>query len=874
MTWSISKRNILISCLAFFLAVTCAWAQTGTTSLRGVVSDKTGATVANAKVTLTNSGQGLKREFSTNGAGEYEFLALPPGNYSLTVEMAGFRRYEQKSLQLLVNVPTTANVVLEVGTTTETVEVSAQAVTLNTTDASLGNAFNENQVKQLPLEGRNVPDLLSLQAGVVYTGNRSDIDVDQDTRSGSVNGARSDQSNVTVDGIPVNDSGGHAFTSVLPVTLDSVQEFRVTTTNYNADQGSTSGAQVALVTKSGTNEFHGSVYEYLRNTYTSANDFFIKTAELQSGNPNEPPELIRNVFGASLGGPIIKNRLYLFLNYEGTRRAEESSQVATVPSDALRAGYVQYLCADATQCPGGQQLQLTSSSGKSYTYSVPAGYTALSPTQIQGMDPLALGPNPVSMSYFKSYPSPNDTTVGDGVNYSGFRWAAPIHDDKNWYIAKLDYNITADAKQRLSVSGALANESNPQTPFLPSAPTGSLFDYTAAQNTFVDFNKGLIFNYSSVLTQTLVNDFRYGFIRESYGNIGDSNQEYIIMRGLSQGVTRSSTFQRPANTFADDLSKTHGTHTLQFGTQLAFIRSPQSNTSNSFSDGVTNASWLNDSGMLVKSDSPFNPSNNINPATGNPYPAGSASFANSYDFPMIALLGMVTEDDATYNYLKNGNVLAQGSPVTRHFAFDSYEFYGQDQWKVKPNLTVTYGLRYSLFPAPWETTGLQVAPSPALGPWFNQRGHDMENGIPSNEDPSISFNLAGPANGGKPGLYKLDPKDFGPRFAFAYSPKPSGGLLRSLFGDGGKTTIRGGFGIVYDRIASGLLDTFNTSGSFGLATTLSNPAGIETAGCAPRLTSLTSIPAMDLGCPGNGGAPAQILLPAPPGQFPQTFPRV
>src|SRR5208282_4255635 len=254
MTWSTVKRNLLSLSVVLLFFENCAWGQTGTTSVRGVVIDKTGATVANAKVTLTNAGQALKREMATNSSGEYEFLALPPGNYSLVVELAGFRRYEQKSLQLLVNVPTTANVTLEVGTTTETVEVSAQAVTLNTTDASLGNAFNENQVKQLPLEGRNVPDLLSLQAGVVYTGNRSDIDVDQDTRSGSVNGARSDQSNVTVDGIPVNDSGGHAFTSVLPVTLDSVQEFRVTTTNYNADQGSTSGAQVALVTKSGTNE--------------------------------------------------------------------------------------------------------------------------------------------------------------------------------------------------------------------------------------------------------------------------------------------------------------------------------------------------------------------------------------------------------------------------------------------------------------------------------------------------------------------------------------------------------------------------------------------------------------------------------------------
>src|SRR6267154_695521 len=289
---------ILLVCL---LVTISASAQVGTTSLRGTVIDKTGAAVGGAKVTLANAAQALQRELMTSQTGEYEFPALAPGGYTLTIEKAGFRKFEQKSLQLQVNLPATVNITLEIGTTSEVVEVSASAVTLNTTDASLGIAFNENQVKQLPMEGRNVPDLLSLQAGVLYTGNRADINVDVDTRNGAVNGARSDQSNITLDGMPVNDSGGHAFKSVLPTTLDSVQEFRVTTTNYNADQGGSSGAQVALVTKSGTNAFHGSAYEYHRNTYTSANDYFVKSAELQAGQPNEAPKLIRNIFGASVG---------------------------------------------------------------------------------------------------------------------------------------------------------------------------------------------------------------------------------------------------------------------------------------------------------------------------------------------------------------------------------------------------------------------------------------------------------------------------------------------------------------------------------------------------------------------------------------------
>ena len=867
------KRSLSVGLVVFLLSVTCAWAQVGTTSIRGGVTDKTGAAVVGARVTLSSAVQALQRETQTNQVGEYEFLGLPPANYALTVEMANFRKFENKNIQLLVNLPATINVTLEIGSATEVVEVSAQAVTLNTTDSSLGIAFNENQVKELPMEGRNVPDLLSLQAGVLYTGNRSDINVDIDTRNGAVNGARSDQSNISLDGMPVNDSGGHAFTSVLPVTLDSVQEFRVTTTNYNADQGGSSGAQVALVTKSGTNAFHGSAYEYHRNTYTSANDYFVKSAELQAGNPNVPPKIIRNVFGTSVGGPILKDRFYFFVNFEGTRRAEAASAVRTIPTDSLRDGVVQYLCQtlpdgspDTKTCPGNT---VSGVSGKTYT-AIP-GNQVLGPNEIKQMDPLGIGVNNAAMAYFNAFPHPNDASVGDGFNYSGFRFASPLSDTKNWYIGKLDYNVTKDAKQRLSLSGALANESSPQDQYLPSSPAGSLFNYTNARHTLLDYSRGVIANYSSVITNRVVNNFRYGFIRESIGNAGDSDQTYIIMRGITQGVTRSQSFQVPSHNFSDDLSWTRGKHTLQFGGTISRFRNPRVSTLNSFSDGATNASWLDVSGF-AGTGAAFDPS-----VSG--FPGVDGSFANSYDFPLIALLGMVTEDDATYNYLKDGSVLAQGAPVTRHFAVDTYEMYAQDSWKFRPNLTVTFGLRYSLTSPPWETNGLQVAPCQLqgstckeldLGSWFDQRGQNMRQGIPSNQDPLVSFELAGPANGGKPGFYKWNKKDLGPRLALAWTPRPHSGLLKSLFGEGDKTVIRAGAAVVYDRNGSGLLQTFDSAGSFGLSTGLSNPAGIESGDCAPRLTDMHVIPSTDLGC--GGAPPQQILLPAPPGQFPQTFP--
>jgi len=226
------------------LTSSLAWGQ-ATTSLRGIVSDQSGAVIPNVKVTLTNTATGFERTTTTGADGSYEFVQALPGTYRLVVEVEGFRKLQRDNVQLLVNSPATVNVSLEVGRRTDTVSVTAEAPLLNTTDASLGIAFNENQVKQLPFESRNVVDLLSLQPGVAYTGNRPDIDLNVDTRSGAVNGAHSDQSNVTLDGVDVNDQGnGYAFTSVLPVTLESVQEFRVTTTNYNAGQGRASGAQV------------------------------------------------------------------------------------------------------------------------------------------------------------------------------------------------------------------------------------------------------------------------------------------------------------------------------------------------------------------------------------------------------------------------------------------------------------------------------------------------------------------------------------------------------------------------------------------------------------------------------------------------------
>ena len=834
-------------------------AQTGTTSVRGNVSDKTGAAIAGAKVTITNTAQALERETESGTSGDYSFLALPPGSYNLSVEKAGFRPFQRTNVELLVGVPVTSNVTLDVGTISERVEVSGEAATVNTTDASLGNAFSETQVKELPLESRNVPDLLSLQAGVLYTGNSPDINTLVDTRSGAVNGARSDQSNVTLDGIPANNKGANAFTSVLPVTLDSVQEFRVTTTNYGADQGVSSAAQVALVTKSGTNSFHGSVYEYNRNSAFSANDFFIKASQIDGGTPNKPLQLNRNIFGASVGGPILQNRFYFFLNFEGYRSAEAQDQEQIVPTALFRNEGIGYYClnGNTTQCPGNTAVI------NGVPYKAPPGYLILTPSQITQMDSTSFGPhgpNPVVIQYYNSYPLPNDLTVGDGMNFAGYRFRGSTFNKKNWYIGKLDYNLTADGRHRLSLSGALANESDAEAPFLPGQPPEQIL---------INFNKGLIASYTAVLSPTLLNNFHYGFVRESSGTVGDSDLPWNYLDYLysNQGIMRSSSFQRPIQNFTDDFSWVRGKHTWQFGFQFAFLRDPESNLNNSFSVGAANPDWLADSGISQSTNpDPLNPLNNHLPGV-------DSSFTSSYDNAIMSLLGMISLGDAVYNYNRSGVTLAQGAPVTRRFAEDSYEMYAQDAWKVKPNLTLTLGLRYSLFSPPWETNGLQVGTNVNLGDWFAARQAGMYQGIPSSAQPLISYNWAGPANG-KPGYYNWDTKNFAPRLAFAWAPSFSEGFWGKVFGGPSRSSIRGGFGMVYDRAGESLVDTFDQNGSFGLATQLNNPSAYETSQTAPRLTSMNVIPPYDYGNPTTTPPtpPQPILEPAPPGGFPKQYP--
>ena len=824
--------------VSFLLLCGTALAQTSTTSLQGTVTDPTGAAVANAAVELVNVDSKTQREAATDAQGEYRFQFLPPGSYTLTISAAGFARFEQRGLQLLVNTPATVNTQLRLGQTSQVVTVSEEPAALNTVDATIGDSFDETHVKQIPIEGRNVPDLLSLQPGVAYTGNRPDADKDNDTRGGAVNGARSDQSNVTLDGVDANDyNSAYAFTSVLPVTLDSVQEFRVITTNYNADEGQGSGAQVTLVTKGGSNNLHGSVYEYMRNTITSANDYLLKASELNAGLPNKPDKLIRNIFGASLGGPIRKDRLFLFANYEGTRQREQETVVRTIPTPTLCQGQIRYV-----------------NTSNAITTLMPADIANLDPNNNTGINPAienAAGTGYFDTTFCTGKTATNDPSVGDGLNYSGFRFAAPVSLDNNAVIARMDYNIAANGKQSLFIRGALQNLGNLRPPFLPGAPP---------ETTILDHSRGIAVGYTVLLTNTLANTFHYGLTRQSTAFIGNSdNKPWDQFLGLDQGITYSHVFQMPVHNLTDDLSWTKGSHTLQFGGNIGIARDPRVSYQHSWPTAFGTTSWMAPTGFAnTGGGSTLDPANK-----GYPEPLNSVA----YDYPMLSLLGMVSQMVGNYNYNRQGTQLSPGAPVKRDYGLNWYGMYAQDSWRIKPNLTLTYGLRYELLPPPWEVNGLQAGPTVNLGTLFNQDVANMKKGIGFESVGLINFALQGKANHG-PGFYGFEKSDVAPRFSIAYTPRFENSLLKSVFGTGDKTVFRAGFAKVFDRPGMQLLNTFDQNAPAGLAATLQNPCCIPVTDGAenvPRITNINVIPQADLG--GNQFLPVAPADPFTPPAF-------
>lgn len=787
----LSRLGWILLCI--FSAVTLSFGQTASTSLRGTIKDPTGALVPGANVTITNSATGARFSAVSDNSGNYIFPQIPPAKYAIKVSAQGFGE-RSKTAELLVNQPATINFDLTIQASTETVDVSATAQTLNTTDATIGNAVGSVTIESMPLDGRDPISLLSLQPGVLFMGETIGLSDKtssefQDSRQGAVSGARSDQGNVTLDGVDNNDQvNGYAFNGVLRSTPDSTEEFRVTTANSNADAGRSSGAQLSLITKSGTNKFHGSLYEYHRPSNTVANSWFVKNEQLAEGLPNRPTKYIVNTFGGSLGGPILKNKLFFFYNYEGQRLATNQTVPQITPSATFFNGQVGYFAKD------GSTVLLTSQ-------------------QIATLDqfctacPKGPGVDQDLLNYLSPEPTATVLAGGDGINNGSYNFSSPAPQRLNTNIGKIDF--TPNARNHFFVRGNLQKDVSAAPQQFPGQPASAFLE---------DNSKGLAFGYTLSATQNLVNDLRYAYIRQGYGSKGVGQGDYVVIRFISQPTaqTRSSKVNIPLNTIDDNLSLIKGNHTISLGGNWRGITNNTANDENSYNGANTNPSYLS---------AKFAP----DPTTLG-LPPVDPGYATSFNYAYAMIVGLVAERDSSNNYKvtspTEATLLPDGSFIDRHFKSNEFEYFVQDSWRIRPNLTIAFGLRHTLLQTPYETKGQQIAPTVDTHQWYLNRGSAAAKGQVFEDD--LLFTPIGKANHG-PAFWPKQKANFAPRFSIAYAPDS-------------KTSIRTGFGMYYDHYGEALTNRFATLGSFGLSSQFNSPANTVNYRTAPRFTGPHDLP--------------------------------
>jgi hypothetical protein len=671
----------------------------------------------------------------------------------------------------------------------------------------LGNTFDSRRIENLPLNARNIVGLLSLQPGV--------------TRLGEVNGGRRDQANITLDGVDANEQQTgldvvaasvnanendanktrEAFASVLRINPDAVQEFRVITSGVGANQGRSSGAQVSLVIKSGTNQFHGSLYEFHRNTITTANDWFnnangrftagdgaVQRGQAEVGDEKNPrPKLIRNIFGGSVGGPIIKDRAFFFYSYEGRRDAAEQSILQTVPTETLRQGIVRY----------------RNTSGNIVT---------LAPADIARLYPGTGGVNNAGLAILRGAPLPNTTEVGDGLNISGFRFNAPISTKLGAHIARLDFKL--GDRHALFVRGNYQNDLYGTAPQFPTTPSPDLWVHP----------KGFVTGHDWTISPNLVNNARVGLTRQAFSQQGDSNANLVNFRFVYQPFIYQRALNRetPVWNFTDDLSWVKNTHTAQFGANVRLVRNDRESFANAFDVAIINPSAFATSGSSLNA-----------PLTD----LAQGSLADTRS-AVAAVLGRVSQYTANVLFDADGNPLPSGTGSLRSFATQEYEFYGQDVWKIKPNLTLVYGLRWSTSTPVYERNGLQISPTVSLGEFFERRVEGARTGQPVRD--LITLDRSGKANGRR-GFYDQDWNNFGPNVSVAWSPNFGDNWFGRVIGREGKSVIRGGFRMLYDRVGSALAVNFdlNSRLGFNAASTAAFNLCNQTNQLCPRLDGLT-----------------------------------
>ncbi len=799
MRFSLICRKVLffVSLAAFVLTVSTVANAQAVAAITGNVTDATGAVVPGVKVTLEKVSTGVTYQAVTDAQGSYTISNVAPGpGYQIRFSHSGFSPFVITGMYLNVNKTRTQNAKLRVGATTQTVQVSAETEieTLNTTDATIGNNFQVSMLNDLPVENRDSPAALFYQQPGV-------------TLQGAVTGARTDQSNVTLDGLEMNDNATGQFGVIVgSAPVDSVQEFRGVVGNPTATGGQGGGGQFELVTRSGTNHFHGLLNEYHRDTDTEANDWFNNNAGV-----GRPP-LVRNQFGGNIGGPIWRNKAFFFFDYDGRRDARHTPITRTVPmgtdSTGFRGGEVSYINTEGA-------------------------VETLSPQQVAALDPQGIGWDQAELQLFqKRFPKANDFTgdYGDLVNTAGYRFNAPDPFTEDVYVSRIDYTMNDKMKFFAKSSVQRRTDLYAHVQF-PGDPT-----YTYGR-----YNRSYTWTVGNTWTinQDMVNQAQIGETHQdlnfpvTYNPQGNNQYSFAGLSGPYNDGSNAQARVYPIPLVRDDFTWLKGRHTLSIGGVFKW-ETPDDFAAENYNfpsvgvNGLSNFTALNPQ---------LRPSN-----------IDTSDYATAiYDDAFSTALGAFSQVSSNYDYNNKGAVLKQGSGQS--FIYRNYqtEIYFNDTWKITPNLTMTYGVRYQNYTVPYETHGNEAVPQMLSGSttsgysfdkYWADRVQQSAQGISTNDSlPFLQYIYGGKANNA-PGYYQPNKKDFAPHVAFAWNP-----------GFDKNTVISASANLVYDHSIVNALQfqQLQTSGLFEASSVNNfgpqNGDPVATLLSAPRFTSIDSPPA-------------------------------
>jgi hypothetical protein len=819
----------VLSFISIILSVP-AFSQSTGGRILGRVADPTGAVLAGVKVVLTNEATGVGRDVQTNPSGDYNFVEVVPGSYRVEYERTGFKKSVQKNVIVDVNQVVTLNQALEIGATQETVEVTSEAPQVDTTSTQLGAVINDRSVNELPLNTRDTYQFLQLQPGVQsQLGSSGSLFYGSDSAgSVSVNGGRGRSNNFSVNGGDANDQFVNLPT--IQPTPDSIEEFRVITNTFDAEYGRNSGAVVNVITKSGTNAFHGNVYEYFRNTVLNAQGYF-NTVK---------PQFNQNQFGGTFGGPIKKDRTFFFLSYEGRRiRQGQSGSQVLVPTTAQRAGDFSGIASAGNQFTGGISDPFVASvlNGRpGCTNAILAVPGALAPAA--GANWNQIFPNgviprqcqdPVAADLLQRY-VPN-ANVGGNI----FQ-AVPVGGDfQDQFTIRFDHRLTDH--QNLTAYYYYTDDANFQ-PFSFFQAAGANIPGFGSSNDSRYQQVNL--SHTWTINNALVNEARITYMREGQLGFQSPQTNNLVSASCTSAVQKFCFTGLSDSSAINALAANPATGNPAFGITPGLTATHEGVPFTTISGGAVIGN--NFEGQLPQVGNTFQVSDSLTWVKGNHTMKfgidvrrsifDQTLYFNVNGAPVISSSSanaVITNDGDNYaGYLLGlADSYTQGAAQSEAIRSTSVYPFAQDSWKVTPNLTLNYGLRWELdtpltdishhvqtFRPGQNSTVYPCTLNPAEQASFGQPNCLAAGVLPTG--------LVFPGDRGVPAaLTQTYYKAFAPRIGLAYSPNASSGFFNKLFGNNGKTSIRTGWGLFYNPMEQLVMEQFGAEPPFGGSTFLS-----------------------------------------------------